>query len=353
MSHTITFRPSGRTLECAGDVSILAAGLEAGAGLPFSCRSGVCRTCRGRMIAGRVDFGPVHPNYLTEQEKAAGIVHLCQARPLSDCVIEVDEFDPALSLPAKAMPSRVMAIERLAPDVIALQLGLPPNEPLRFHAGQYIDILLNGGARRSYSIATAPVADGVRQIELHIRHMPGGVFTDHVFSALKLRDLCRLEAPHGTFFLRAPYERPIVLLASGTGFAPIQSMIEFSLARGIERPMHLYWGGRSRADLYRHELALGWARDHPHIRYTPVLSDATPRCAWAGRTGFVHHAVLQDFSGLGAYEVYACGAPVMVDAARRDFTSQAHLDPRDFFADSFVTEADKAPGPTTQPSLAA
>jgi CDP-4-dehydro-6-deoxyglucose reductase len=343
MGHTITFMPSGRRIDCPPDSTILAAGLQAGVGLPFSCRSGVCRTCRGRLQAGEVDFGPVHPAYLSEAEKVAGFAHLCQARPRTDCTVEVAEFDPAQSFPSRVLPVRLMSVHLLAPDVARLQLGLPPNEPLRFHAGQYVELLLEDGARRCYSIANAPEPDGVRQIELHLRHMAGGRFTPQVFDgALAPRRMLRMEAPRGCFFLHPGGEGPRVLLASGTGFAPLKAIVEDRLAQGDDRPLHLYWGGRRRTDLYLDSLASQWAAEHPHIRYTPVLSDPSPDCNWTGRTGFVHRAVLQDHPDLRHQQVYACGAPAMVDAARRDFT-EAGLPADAFFADAFVSQADLRP----------
>jgi CDP-4-dehydro-6-deoxyglucose reductase len=179
-------------------------------------------------------------------------------------------------------------------------------------------------------------------IQLHARHVPGGQFTDHVFGKMKERDILRFEGPHGTFFLREDSDKPIVLVASGTGFAPIKSIIEHALHKGIMRPMTLYWGGRRPKDLYMNALAEGWAAQG-RITYVPVISDALPEDTWTGRTGFVHRAVMQDFPDLSGHQVYACGAPVMVDAARADFSAKCRLPEEEFFADSFLTEADKHP----------
>ena len=340
-SFNITLSPSGKTFFCAGNVDVLKAGLANGISMRYSCRSGVCRTCRGRVIEGHVDIGNVHPNYLSEADKALGYVHLCFAIPRSDCVIEVDEIELS-QMPAVKFPARVMKLDKLAPDVMQITLGLPPNEPLQYMAGQYIELLLQDGVRRCYSVASAPTTEGLRQIELHVRHMPGGVFTDKVFNTMKLRDLLRVEAPHGFFYLDEKSDKPMVMLASGTGFAPVKSIIEYSLQKKMTRPIHLYWGGRKREDLYLNELATRWAKEHAHIHYTPVLSNSTAACAWQGREGFVHNAVVEDLANLGNYQIYACGAPLMVDAARRDFVNLCGLLEDQFFADSFVSEADKA-----------
>jgi CDP-4-dehydro-6-deoxyglucose reductase, E3 len=343
-TFTITVQPSGSSFACAANADLLGAGLASGRSLRYSCRSGVCRTCRARLIAGKVDYGPVHPNYLSSADKAAGFVHLCCAKPLSDCTLEAHEIDLGQA-PATEFPVRVMSLQRLAPDVMQVVVRLPPNEPLQFLAGQYVDVMLADGLHRSYSIASAPTTQGLRQIELHIRHMPGGVFTDRVFGQLKVRDLLRLQAPRGYFRIDEGSALPMVMVASGTGFAPIKSMVEHGLQKGMQRPVHLYWGGRKRADLYLHEMALDWVQAYPHIKYTPVLSDATPECQWIGRRGLVHQAVMQDFSNLNQCQVYASGAPVMVDAARSDFGRWCGLPADQFFADSFVTQADRALSP--------
>jgi CDP-4-dehydro-6-deoxyglucose reductase len=218
---------------------------------------------------------------------------------------------------------------------MALHLKLPANERLQFLAGQYVEFLLKGGSRRSFSMGNAPHDDEL--IQLHVRHVAGGQFTDHVFGKMKERDILRLEGPLGTFFLREDSTKPIVFVASGTGFAPIKSIIEHALRKGVTRPMVLYWGGRRPKDLYMDALARQWP-----IEYVPVISDALPEDNWGGRAGFVHSAVMQDFPDLSGHQVYACGVPVMVDAARRDFTQQCKLPDEEFFADSFTTQADLA-----------
>jgi len=346
MTHRVTLHPSASQFSCAPGQAILKAGLAAGLRMPFSCRSGMCRTCKGRVVLGQVDWGDAHVKYLSDAERAQGYALLCCASPLSDVVVEVEEIDPDRHLQAQRMPARVLSFDAPTPDVRIVTLGLPANEPVQFRAGQFIDVLRPDGTRRSYSIATMPEAAGVRQLELHIRHMPGGVFTDHVFGPMKLREIWQIEMPLGSFYLREDSASPMVMLCSGTGFAPIQSMIEDSLARGLSRSIHLYWGGRSRSDLYRADQARAWAAAHTHIQFTPVLSAATAQDAWGGRTGLVHQAVLQDHPDMSTMQVYACGAPVMVEAARRDFVAQAHLPEAQFFADSFLSAADQVTSPT-------
>jgi CDP-4-dehydro-6-deoxyglucose reductase len=246
------------------------------------------------------------------------------------------------AFPIKKMPVRVISLEKASHDVMVVKLQLPATDPMKFHAGQYVDFLLRDGDRRSYSMANAPhtLAEGAPAIELHIRHMPGGKFTDHVFGAMKEKEIQRIEGPQGSFFLREDTDKPLVFLASGTGFAPIKAILEHMQHKGITRPVTLYWGGRRPADLYMHDWVQAQLAAMPNLSYVPVVSDALPEDHWRGRTGFVHAAVLQDHADLSGHQVYACGAPIVVDSARAAYT-QAGLPTDEFYADSFTSAADK------------
>ncbi len=316
--------------------------LEAGIVLPYSCRNGTCSTCKGKVVSGSYDAGPAPAHTLRSEELEQGYTLLCQARPLSDLVVEAQIVRMAGDIEVRKMPSRVMAIEDLAPDVRLLKVQLPTSEPFNYHPGQYIEFILRDGRRRSYSMANAPNDSNL--IELHIRHMPGGVFTDHVFgagnTAMKVREILRVEGPLGSFFLREDSAKPIVLLASGTGFAPIKALVERLIETGSRRPVVLYWGGRRPHDLYMDGLVRQWEAQLPDFRYVPVVSDALPADNWTGRTGFVHHAVMHDIPDLSGYQVYTCGNPVMVESARADFTLRNGLPEDEFFADAFTSEAD-------------
>jgi len=352
MSYRITVRPSGREFIVEGDETILDAALRSGVGLPYGCKNGACGTCKAKGLEGEWVQGPHSSSALSAEEQAQRKLLVCSSRPRSDVVIEARELTGFGDIPIKKMPCRIVAIERPAPDVAIVSLQLPASERLQFRAGQYLEFILKDGARRSYSMATAPHAD--EKIALHIRHMPGGMFTDALFGvkqpAVKERDILRIEAPLGTFFLREDSTRPMVLLASGTGFAPIKAIAEHIFFKRLNRdepgrparPVHLYWGCRTRRDLYLPDLPEQWAREQPNFIYVPVLSDATPDDHWTGRTGFVHRAVIEDLPDLSAYQVYACGAPVMVDAAKKDFIEKCRLPEDQFFADAFTSQADLA-----------
>jgi CDP-4-dehydro-6-deoxyglucose reductase len=333
----VTVQPSGHAFEVQEGESVLAAALRQDLVLPYGCRNGACGSCKGRLLEGQVDYGVYQRKALTDAERAQGKALFCQARPLTDLVIEARTIGAARDIQVRTLPCRVQKLERLADDVMAIYLRLPANERLQFLAGQYLEFLLKDGSRRSFSMGNAPHDDEL--IQLHVRHVAGGQFTDHVFGKMKERDILRFEGPLGTFFLREESQKPIVLVASGTGFAPIKSIIEHALHRNIARPMTLYWGGRRPQDLYMDALVRQWP-----ITYVPVISDALPEDRWTGRTGFVHRAVMEDHRDLSACQVYACGVPVMVDAARRDFVQQCKLPEDEFYADSFTTQADLAAG---------
>ena len=339
--YSVTIEPSGRNFTMEGDETVLMAGIRQNVALPYGCKDGACGSCKCKKISGTV----VHRNHqakaLTADEEAAGYVLTCCATPQSDLVLESRQVTQAGAIPIRKMPTRVSKLARLSDDVMVMQLQLPANDTFTYKPGQYIEFILRDGARRSYSMANAPQADV--GVELHIRHMPGGKFTDLVFGSMKEKEILRIEGPFGSFFLREDSAKPIILLASGTGFAPIKALIEQMLQQGIARPATLYWGGRRPADLYLDAWVQDKLQSMPNLRYVPVVSDAQLADAWTGRTGFVHQAVLQDHADLSGYQVYACGAPVVVDSARRDFCASADLPEDEFFADAFTSEADKHP----------
>jgi CDP-4-dehydro-6-deoxyglucose reductase len=352
MSYQVTVRPSGRAFTVENDETILAAALRSGVGLPYGCKNGACGTCKAKALEGEWTQGPHSTSALSPEEQAGRKLLVCSSRPTTDLVIEARELSGFGDIPVRKMPCRIASIERPAPDVAIVALQLPASERLQFRAGQYLEFILRDGTRRSYSMATAPNAD--EAITVHIRHMPGGQFTDALFGAkapaIKERDILRIEAPLGTFFLREDNARPIVLLASGTGFAPIKAIAEHIFHKRLNRdeperparPVRLYWGCRSRRDLYLPDLPEQWAREQPNFTYVPVLSDALPEDRWTGRTGLVHRAVMDDLPDLSAHQVYACGVPVMVEAAKRDFTQHCGLPEDQFFADAFTSQADLA-----------
>ncbi len=343
MSFTVTVQPSGRSFTVNPDQAILAAGIAQGIGMPYGCKDGACGSCKCKKLQGIVVHGPHQSKALSDEEEANGYVLTCCGVPHSDVVLESRQVTEVGAMPIKKMPSRVTLLEKKSPDVMLLTLQLPANDVMQFHAGQYVEFLLRDGARRSYSMANAPhtLVAGSPTIELHIRHTPGGKFTDHVFSAMKEKEILRIEGPFGSFYLRDS-DKPMVLLASGTGFAPIKALIEHMQFKNIKRPAVLYWGGRRPEDLYMHDWVMAKVAEMPNLTYIPVISNATAEDAWTGRTGFVHQAVMQDHPNLSGHQVYACGAPIVVDSAKADYIGKCGLPEDEFFADSFTTEADKA-----------
>ena len=342
MPFTVTVQPSGRTFSVDRDEPILTAAIRQGVGLPYGCKDGACGSCKCRLLEGRVIHGVHQSKALSAEEEAAGWILTCQAAAQSDVVVEARTVPGAGEFAIRKMPTRVTTITKPAPDVAILQMQLPANDRLQYHAGQYVEFILRDGSRRSYSMANAPhTQEDKPGIELHLRHLPGGKFTDHVFTAMKERDILRMEGPFGSFFLREDSDKPMILLASGTGFAPIKAIIEHLQHGKSQRHAELYWGCRNKTDLYLHDWALNAAASMPNLKYIPVLSEPRPEDAWTGRTGFVHQAVMHDHPSLMNHQVYACGAPIMVDSAKHDFVVKSGLPDDEFYADSFTSEADK------------
>lgn len=332
MSFKVKILPSGHEFTVEESETILDGAMRAGHVLPYSCRNGVCGTCKGRVVSGSVDYGDADPATLTEADKTQGFALFCQTTAREDLVIEAQVIDAVHDIPVRILPCRVAKMTRLAHDVMGLSLTLAQNQRLQYLAGQYIDILLKDGRRRSFSLANAPYSD--ETLELQIRHVPDGFFTTHVFKKMKERDLLRFRGPLGTFFLREDSKRPIIMVAGGTGLAPIEAMLEYMFHNNIDRPVHLFWGVRAKEDLYREQRLSGWASEHDNFAFTPVLSEPREEDHWSGKTGWVHEAVLEQYPDLGDYEVYASGPPVMIDAVKKAFFEKG-LKQEYLYSDSF------------------
>lgn len=339
MSHNVKLLPSGTTFTVEPGEKILRAALNAGLSLPYGCLMGTCNTCRGHIQKGDFDFGAAHPNYLPQEDRDRRLALLCQAMACGDLEIEIEEL-PKLPVPTRSV-AIVKRIDRVSDDVIVMRVRMPLHQNLLFAAGQYVDLLLPDGERRSYSLANASALPmGVLDLELHIRHLPGGLLTDRLFSGkIAVRDKFQIEGPLGTFFLRDS-DKPIVMIATGTGYAPIRSILLGMFARNDPRPCTFYWGGRTRKDLYAFDEVQAWAEQHPGFNFVPVLSRASEADGWSGRTGHVQQAVLADHPDLSAHQVYACGSPTMVSSARSVLTERGGLPDDQYFADAFVTSAD-------------
>jgi NAD(P)H-flavin reductase/ferredoxin len=322
-------RISGRDIAfaCNGDETILDAAERAGYAIPYSCRKGVCNACECPLVAGELE--------VRGRGRVAGAtkeVLICQARPCSDVEIAPKRIETSAPPARKSLTATVYRMARPAPDVVILNLRFPTGVRARFQAGQYLQVLMPDGGRRNYSMANPPHEnDGV---ELHVRHMPGGRFSEGVLGGLAPGRKLAVELPYGQFFLREASTGPAILIATGTGFAPIKSIVEDALKRSIKRPMRLYWGGRGRADLYMLDRIEKWAARSASFSFVPVLSEA--QGDWQGRTGFVHRAVIEDHPDLTGIEVYACGNPLMIAAARKDLAREAGLPEEQFYADAFA-----------------
>jgi CDP-4-dehydro-6-deoxyglucose reductase, E3 len=334
--YKVLIEPHGRQITVAADRPILEAALTAGLNLPHSCKSGHCSSCRVRLRAGEIEYPNGVPLGLTAQEAQAGNILLCQARARSDLIVVARLIASVTDVEIKTLPCRIAQLTPLAPDVAQVFLRLPAVEALRFHPGQYLDVLLDGGRRRSFSIASPPHDSDV--LELHVRRVPGGGFTDGLFGASPVGSLLRIEGPIGQFVYQ-DNSSPLLMIAGGTGFAPLKSMLRHILEGGIDRPIHLYWGARLAHDVYEEKLVLEWARRHPQLRFTAVLSEATEAKASHHRLGWVHEAVLADHPSLEPFDVYTAGPPALIEAIRASFPQQGVRKERLFF-DSFDYASD-------------
>jgi len=340
MSFKVRIEPSGHSFNVESDEPILDAALRHGYAFPYGCRGGGCGACKGKLLDGTVDYGTDLPPALSEEDVSRGLALFCQACATSNLTLEVKEIGEAESLEIKTLPTKVQKKEFLSHDVVRLFLKIPETDRLQFRAGQYIDILLPDGRKRSFSLANAPHDDAL--IELHIRHVDGGDFTGYVMDELHEKDILRIEGPHGSFFLREESNRPLIFMAGGTGFAPIKGIIEHALAEGLNQPMYLYWGVRADKDLYLDELPLKWAKHLPNFHFVPVFSDPSAEQSTDVRTGYVHDAVIADFpDGLAEFDVYASGPPVMVHAGFDAFKQHGLTEDR-YFSDAFEYQAPKA-----------
>jgi CDP-4-dehydro-6-deoxyglucose reductase len=344
--YTVRIEPHGRTIRVRAGQPVLEAALAAGLNLPHSCKSGHCGSCRARLRSGEIQYPTVRPAGLTAAEAEAGNILLCQARPLTDLVVEARLIATVDDVEIKTLPCRIARMAPLAPDVMQVWLRLPAVETLRFQPGQYLDVLLDGGRRRSFSIASPPHDSDL--IELHVRRVPGGGFTERLYGAgnpLTDGALLRIEGPVGQFIYRRGTS-PLLMIAGGTGFAPLKSMLRHILEDSSEsggRDIHLYWGARGPNDIYEESLALAWMRRYPRFHFTAVLSESNPTDAGAHRRlGWVHEAVLADHPDLAGFEVYAAGPPAMIAAIRTTFPNHG-LNPERLYFDSFDYAPDETP----------
>lgn len=326
MSFTVTLKASGHTFQVEPGQTVLEAAQQAGLALPYSCRAGVCGSCKATLLEGRCHYPRRAPLALNAAEQARHAVLLCQAVPQSDLLLEAREVASVEDMPMRRFSARVTGKQRVASDVVCLSLQ-PEGAPLRWLPGQYVEIVLDDGHRRPFSIASAPHQGGV--IELHVRHVAGGGFTSWVFESLQVGAVLHLEGPKGTFVPREDSERPMVMMAGGTGFAPVKTLVEHFLHLGSRRPLHLYWGARSPEDLYLRSLAEHWAQACDTLDFQAVVSDPERAGGRGLRAGLVHECVLEDHPDLSGYDLYMCGPPAMIDAGRRSFVlaglPEAHL----------------------------
>ena len=302
MTYQVTVQPSGHTFKVEENEFILEAALRQGVAFPYGCKSGSCGNCLGKVVGGEIEYPKGLPLTVMEHEHKEGKAVFCVSVAKSDLTLDIKEVSSSSSdAEIKILPARVTSLRKLADDVMEMSLAIPTNQQFDFKAGQYIEFILRDKTRRAFSLANSP--SDKQALELHVREVEGGTFTGHIFNEMKEKAIVRFQGPFGTFHIRENSNKPLILVAGGTGFAPIKSMVEKLLEDDDTRPVHIYWGARAKADLYRNDLAEKWAFQQEHITYIPVLSETLEADKWEGRTGFVHSAVVEDFENLADYDV--------------------------------------------------
>lgn len=333
--YSVHIKPKGYTILVREGETILEAALRQGYEFPHSCRNAVCGTCKGRLLEGQVSYDNKIIFALTEEERESGYALFCSAEPLTDCVIYMDDVIGPAEFPIRKIKCKVLQCKELSGHIYQVLLEQPADEPLQYKAGQYIEILHRDMSPKPFSIANAPV-DG-NFIELHFRHTGDNPFTEQVLANINNESVLHIAGPYGTCIYREEPQFPIILLAGGTGFAPFKALIEESMAKGLTRPIHLYWGVRHPEDLYMHDLIMRWVKNVTHFHYTPVLSEKISHAGWQGKVGLVHEKVLADHKSLENFQVYASGPPEMVYAAQKAFLAKG-LKNAYFYSDIFDYE---------------
>lgn len=343
MLHKITAEPSQLSFSADDDETILDAALDAGLVMQYGCKSGACGACKCKIISGEIELGNYKPHALSDEERANGYTLACKTTAKTDLVIETTLTANEKIFSADQTTAQVHKMQQLNDDTIIIHLSL--SAPIDYKPGQYIKFILQDGSRRSYSMASLPTdtiaASKQQDIELHIRCMPNGQFTNHVFNHMKENDTWQIEGPYGTFYFRDNSSKPIIFVASGTGFAPVKAILREIQSKNIQTKIVLYWGGRRPKDLYQTQWVEAHLKNMPQLSFIPVISDALPEDQWQGRTGMVHHAVMHDYPDMSAYQVYACGTPNMVSAAHKDFIAKCNLSESAFYMDSFISSAEE------------
>lgn len=332
MPYLIRIETTGQSFTIEPGESILQAAQRQGVRLPYGCQNGRCGSCIGTLVSGSVAYPDGKPTALDTSGIEDNNAVFCQAVAESDLTIRVRINGKTDAPPVLAVPCRAQHLDRLSPDVMRVRLKIPGNEKFEFLAGQYLEFILKDGRRRAFSIANAPHDN--KFIELHIRYISGGSFTGHVFDDMRDKEILRMEGPLGSFYLRENSHRPIILMGGGTGFAPLKGILEHMFYSGNTRPVHLFWGARSKRDLYLHELPLQWQQTYTNFSYTPVLSHPFPEDEWSGATGLVTDAVVASYQDLSSYDIYMSGAPAMIDAATPLFVEH-QADMHSLYSDAF------------------
>jgi len=336
MSHKVTVHPSGHQFEVDEGEAILDAAMRQNIDLPYGCRGGACGSCVGYVIKGEVYYND-EPIALDDDMRDAHQALFCIGKTSHDLEISIEEVEGLSHQEIKQLGCHVSSKDKLCHDVISLKITLDNNERLQYHAGQYIEFILEDGKHRAFSIANSPHND--QRLELHIRHVDGGVFTDFLFDSMPENSSLQMQGPLGSFYLREDRNRPIIMMGGGTGFGPLKAMIEHIEHVKFNQPVHLFMGVRALRDLYMNDMVKEWISNNDKLSFTAVLSDPMDEDNWQGETGFVHQAVANHYSDMSGFDIYMSGPPPMVNAAVDLFIQQG-ASKENMFSDAFEYSAD-------------
>ena len=335
MAYQVRIRQADRPVSVEPGQTILEAALAQGVAYPHGCRSGNCGACKSRCYAGELELAPYSDYALSGAERASGLILACRAVPWSDAEVGWLDADELMVHPIRHLTCGVRALEQATHDIRVVRLEILSGGPFSFSAGQYARVRFDDLPARDYSMANRPDQP---DLELHIRRMGGGGASVYAGTRLAVGDIVTVEGPYGTSYLRERHTGPILAVAGGSGLAPIASIVESALARGMQQPIRLYFGVRDERDLYREAALAALAAAHPNFRFTPVLSE--PHGPTARRTGFVHQVVAGELGDVDGMKAYLAGPPPMVEAASAMLTAHG-VRREDIHADAFYTEAEK------------
>lgn len=318
MAAHVKIRPSGHEFFVEGADTLLEAALRAGLALNYGCSNGNCGQCKARVVEGQVMKVRPHDYVLSEAEKSSGYALMCSNTAVTDVVIEAGEAQLASDIPLQHITAHVKSIDQAGDDMLILNLQTPRNNRLRFLAGQNAILQLGHALSAEFPVASCPCDD--RNLQFHIRNLPGNPFSDYVATRLTNGEAVTVEGPKGSFVLHEDSTRPLIFIAFGAGFAPVKSLLEHAMALDVAESVHLYWVVSREVNLYLSNWPRAWADALDNFQYTPLVAGTDLETA-AGRqeslVGGLLQRIADDYPALDGFDVYVAGPESLLDSARK------------------------------------